>query len=134
VTCTFERDDRVACRMKKMIGLLVLTAMLAGCAHSGHMNTPNNDSAFKQSKPKDVREEIWLQLSKESRVEIAGSWQRGKVRKVTIESANQFQGAEKYIGNELLMASFPTKDPSLEEVVVFVDPQTHKIVRTGLSD
>jgi hypothetical protein len=64
----------------------------------------------------------------------AGSWQRGNVQKVTIESAKQFKGAEKYIGNELLMTSFPTKDPSLGDVVVFVDPQTHQIVGTGLRD
>jgi hypothetical protein len=130
----YEQDERVAIRMKKMLGLLVLTAMLAGCTHSGNLNTPNDGSALKQTKPKDVREEIWLQLSKESKEEIVGSWQSGKVRKVTIRSANQFKGAEKYIGNELLLASFPSKKPSLGEVWVFIDPQTHRIVGYGLRD
>lgn len=124
--------------MKKIVGALVLTAVLVGCAETGNTQgvqlMPKGGSASEATKSQDVREEVWLQLSKEVKEEIVGSWESGKVEKVTIET-QRFQGAEKFKGKELLMISFPSKrEAVLGPVIVFVDPQTHKIVGYGGRD
>ncbi len=126
--------------MNKIIGVLIVTAVLVGCGDSGNINTSSGvhpisrgGSAMEATKPTDVRAEVWLQLSKEAKAEIVGSWQSGKVSRVTVDS-RRFLGAEKYMGKELLVISFTSKRAALGDVSVFVDPQTHKIVGYGLRD
>ncbi|GAX90076.1 hypothetical protein [Effusibacillus lacus] len=84
----------------------------------------------------DVREAAWLQLSKEAKEDIVGSWESGTVGKTKIEGEGEpFQGSEKYMGKELTFISFPSKsDALLGPVTVFVDPQTQKTVGYGGRD
>lgn len=86
---------------------------------------------------KDVREVVWEQMSARQKDEIVGSWQAGKVSKITWSEGAVMSATvnKSYVGQEIYVVSFPSRlNPTIGDVVVYADQNTFGIIGYGLRD
>lgn len=127
--------------MKKNI-LIILSAILLIAAglfyYSNHIEEKvvNNEkqSAGEEAAKKDVREVVWEQLPAGQKERIDGTWKDGKVSKVTLNENSMMSPTvdKSYIGKEVYLVEFPTKD--INGIPVYVDMNTFDIIGYGLVD
>lgn len=85
----------------------------------------------------DVREAVWKQMSDQQKAEIIGTWQAGKVSKITwSDGAVMTSTVDKsYAGQEVYVISFPSKqNATIGDVVVYADVNTFTVIGYGLRD
>ncbi|HRN90060.1 MAG TPA: hypothetical protein PK543_00015 [Candidatus Saccharibacteria bacterium] len=86
---------------------------------------------------KDVREVVWEQMSARQKDEIIGTWDSGKVSKITWSEGAVMTAtvSKSYVGQEVYVINFPSKlNATIGDVVVFADLNTFNIIGYGLRD
>lgn len=112
--------------MKKiMLTILSLAAILA--LYSGA-------SYLKESA--DVRKAVWEQFDSETKEFIKGTWRNGSLGKVTLNANMGNLSDESYIGKEVYIVSFTTKNPNptINTIGVYASLEDYKIIGAGNVD
>jgi len=119
---------------------ILLTAVgLFYYSNQGEEKVVNNEkqSAVEEAAKKDVREVVWEQLPAGQKDMIDGTWEDGKVSKITLneQSAMSPVGDRSYAGEEVYLISFPDKrTATLGDLVVYADVNTFDLIGYGLRD
>ncbi|MPM94184.1 hypothetical protein SDC9_141329 [bioreactor metagenome] len=84
----------------------------------------------------NVKRAAWEQLGPEAKNFIKGNWRSGKVRKVTLSPSMGDISDEAYIGKEIYVVSFTTKEdnPTRNTVGLFASIEDYKVIGTGYVD
>jgi hypothetical protein len=95
-----------------------------------------NEHDKETNNEKDVREVVWGQLSEEQKEWIDGTWEDGKITKVTLNENMMSQVIDKsYEGREVYLIDFPTKTKSKpNNMIVYADVTTFDYIGNGLVD
>ncbi|WP_400247671.1 hypothetical protein AB3U99_11355 [Niallia sp. JL1B1071] len=90
----------------------------------------------KVKKKGDAREMVWKQLSVEQKLWINGTWEDGKISKITLTENMMSQIDDKsYEGKEVYLLDFPTKSKSIpNNMIVYADINTFAYIGDGLVD
>ncbi|WP_017414321.1 hypothetical protein [Clostridium tunisiense] len=112
--------------MKKNI-IIIFSIIIIFTLYSG-------SSYFKEQS--NVKRAAWEQLGPEAKDFIEGSWRSGKVRKVTLSPSMRNISEEAYIGKEIYVVSFTTKEdnPTINTIGIFVSIEDCKVIGTGCVD
>ncbi|WP_456278822.1 hypothetical protein [Bacillus sp. AK128] len=131
-------------RLKKVTLSIISVVMMLGLIACSIQNdeVDNNDQKVANKNEqetnveKDVRDVVWAQLSSVDKERIAGSWEDGKVSKVTLNENMMRQVKEQtYEGKEVYVIDFPTKSISKpHNILVYADVNTLKFIGYGLVD
>lgn len=94
----------------------------------------SSSSYFKEQS--NVKRAAWEQLGPEAKDFIKGSWRSGKVKKVTLSPSMGNISEETYIGKEIYIISFTTKEnnPTINTIGIFVSIEDYKVIGTGYVD
>lgn len=105
------------------------------------MNNDTNSTANSLEEEVDVRKSVWSQLPQEQQERINGTWQDGKVSKITLREdaimsdGDKIVGVGAYAGKEVYLIDFPTKTKAIpNNMVVYADITTLEIIGYGLVD
>jgi hypothetical protein len=89
----------------------------------------------KQMEQKDIRGNVWEQLSKTDQDRINGTWSDGAIMKRVLKEGMGSVKDSSYFGREIYILDFPVKSiTSLKKMVVFADLHTREIIGYGYLD
>ncbi|MDR7071674.1 hypothetical protein [Fictibacillus barbaricus] len=92
-------------------------------------------SKTEETKSKDVREEVWNQLSTEDKKRVIGSWKDAKIRKIMLSQSMGNINDKNEIGHEVYVIDFQVKSNSIpNNMVVYADLEGHKLIGHGYVD
>lgn len=123
-------------KLSLVIFILVLISGVTACSDNGvKSNTQSNTKVINPEKA-DVREVVWQQLSAEDKNRIDGSWNDGKVSKISLrKDMMQLVDDQSYAGKEVYIIDFPTTDISRpNNILVYADVKTLHVIGYGLVD
>lgn len=132
--------------MKKVFLTIISAALLSGliaCSNQNDEADHNEQNVVNSSEKdkkinveKDVREVVWGQLSSEQKEWIDGTWEVGKVSKVTLIENMMSQVTDKsYEGKEVYLIDFPTITKyKPNNMIVYADIITFDYIGNGLVD
>ncbi|WP_062105142.1 hypothetical protein [Bacillus niameyensis] len=125
----------------KTISLVVVSAVfllgLFACSNETGNNGQSVGNTSEQNNMKDVRENVWGQLSSQQKEQIEDSWQDAKVSKITLTKTMMTLVEDKsYEGKEVYLIDFPTKEKSRlpNNLIVYADLDTFDYIGDGLVD
>lgn len=120
--------------MKKIILIifsLVLFIGLLACSNQKESNSikESNNVTVKEQ---DVREVIWYQLTSKDKERIKGTWQDSELRKITLNENMGIINYKSYIGKEVYLIDFPTKNISMpNNMIVYASLDDYKLIGYG---
>lgn len=84
----------------------------------------------------NVKRAVWEQLDPQAKDFIKGNWRSGKVRKVTLSPSMGDISDGAYMGKEIYVVSFTTKEENTTRntVGLFVSIEDYKVIGTGYVD
>jgi len=84
----------------------------------------------------NVKKAVWEQFGSETKEFIKGSWRSGSVGKVTLTASMGNLSDESYIGKEVYIVSFTTKNPNpiRNTIGVYASLEDYKIIGVGNED
>ncbi|MED3795162.1 hypothetical protein P4571_22300 [Niallia alba] len=133
--------------MKRIVLFILSSAIVLGlfaCSNESVQSRNNNGKVVKSSKEQvekvvkkgDIREKIWNQLSSEQQEWINGTWEDGKISKITLTENMMSQVDDKtYEGKVVYLLDFPTKSKSSpNNMIAYADINTFDYIGNGLVD
>jgi len=117
-----------------LMGLIACSNQNEQTSHRDVAKTENTLENEKDTSKKDVREVVWDQLSLQQKERITGTWQDGKVSKVTLNKEMMSQVKDQsYEGKEVYMIRFPTDESSEPNIIAFfADINTYTYIGDAL--
>ena len=116
--------------------ILLITIGLLYCSNQGKEKiiNDNSQSNIEETAQNDPKEVVWRQLPTKQKDRIDGSWQDGKVSKITLNENSMMSPAidKSYIGKEVYLIEFPTKD--INGMPIYADINNLNIIGYGLVD
>ena len=83
----------------------------------------------------DIREIAYNQLTPEDKARISGTWENGKLSKITLQGRVDAAVTYSFIGKEVYMIDFPTKTISVpNNMIVYLNMDTNKLIGLGIVD
>lgn len=81
----------------------------------------------------DIRELAYNQLTKEDKERISGTWEDSTYSKITLKEGMGTTETDTYIGKEVYIIDFPTKDISLpNNMIVYLEMDNNKLIGYGI--
>ena len=126
--------------MKKMIlATIVLVPILilnSGCSKDSHeIISKEVKNAKSIDKHKDIRENVWNQLSSENKNHIKGTWKDASLQKITLRENMGIIQMKDFIGKEVLIIDYPSSDnPTIGGFAIYADPKSQQIIGYGYRD
>lgn len=125
--------------MKKIIFLVILSMIFVGfsrCLTQAKVNsTAIKQSAGKTAQEQDIREIAYNQLTAEDKEKTAGTWQNSKFSKITLREGMGNINDKSYIGQEVYLIDFSTKNKSLpNNMIVYIEMHNYKLIGYGYVD
>jgi hypothetical protein len=112
--------------------LIVLTSFIK---HDDKSKTEPIISKTEETKSKDVREEVWNQLSAEDKKRIVGTWKDAKISKITLSQSMGNINAKNEIGKQVYLIDFQIKSHTIpNNMIVYADLEGHKLIGHGYVD
>lgn len=125
--------------MKKIIFLVILSMIFVGfsrCLTQAKVNsTAIKQSAGKTTQEQDIRGIAYNQLTAEDKERTAGTWQNSKFSKITLREGMGNINDKSYIGQEVYLIDFSTKNKSLpNNMIVYIEMHNYKLIGYGYVD
>lgn len=129
--------------MKKYILIILAVILLTAVGLFYYLNqgqekaTTKRQDTTNETVKKDVREAVWEQMSDQQKAEIIGTWQDGKVSRITWSDGAVMRATvnKSYVGQAVYVITFPSNlNATIGDVVVFADVNTFDIIGYGLRD
>lgn len=122
--------------MKKFILIIFSLILFIGLIACSNKKESNSITVKEQSniivKERDVREIVWNQLTSKNKDRVKGSWRYGKLSKITLNENMGIINDKSYIGKEVYVIDFPTKNISMpNNMIVFASSDNYKIIGYG---
>jgi len=83
----------------------------------------------------DIREIAFNQLTPENKARISGTWESGTLSTIMLQGCMDTSVAYYFIGKEVYMIDFPTKDISVpNNMIVYLNMINNKLIGFGIVD
>ncbi|HDR3492616.1 hypothetical protein A6279_21970 [Bacillus wiedmannii] len=105
------------------IALLFIVFICSGCIDS---NLPQNTVPQMYEMEKNIKKEVWNQLSNQEKQHIIGAWENATMTKTVLHKYNSHQTNKHYEGETVYLVHFPSD--KAEKFNVYVDVDTSKII------
>ena len=123
--------------MKKII-LLIISSVLSlllftACSITKEPDTKtNNEPISTTSKEQDIREIAFNQLTVNDKDRISGAWNDSKLSKITLKEGMGNINDKSYIGKEVYLIDFATKDTIMpNNMIVYLTKDSKKLLGYG---
>ncbi|MFQ3544454.1 hypothetical protein Q7A53_10215 [Halobacillus rhizosphaerae] len=127
----------------KKIGLVIVISIvsitLSACSDQNEQASKTDPKVtHNQTKVtnKDVREDVWEQLTEEKKEHIVGSGKEASIQQITLREGMGMIKDNNFIGKEVYLVDFPSDEdnPTLGGIGVYADSKSHKIIGFGYRD
>ena len=125
--------------MKRIILLILSTTLILGlftaCSSPKESILTNNEPISTIVKEQDIREVAYNQLTSKDKERVAGNWKDSKLSKITLKKGIGNITDNSYIGKEVYLIDFTTKELSLNNnIIVFLGMDNNKLIGYGYID
>lgn len=118
------------------IVLVPLLFLNSGCSKDSNVLTSKEVKIAKSIvKQKDIRENVWNQLSSEIKNHIKGTWKDASIQKIILKENMGSIQEKDFIGKEVLIIDYPSSDnPSIGGFAIYADSKSQQIIGYGYRD
>ena len=126
--------------MKKLILLIISSiislGLIIGCGAVKDTKTiVNKEKPSTTVKEQDIREVAYNQLTSNDKARITGTWKDSKLYKITLKEGMGIITEKSYLGKEVYLVDFPTKDLGVQSnMIVYLSIDNKKLLGYGYID